>query len=78
MSIQLMIIRSILYIYIYHSAIYITINGHAECLWSEHSGDKRVAYRGKEHYLAFKTFFVGEEDGELKIFIHRIKRNQIR
>lgn len=47
------------------AGIYITIVGNAECLWSENSGDKRIAYRGKECYLSTRIYFVGEEDGKL-------------
>lgn len=43
--------------------IYITFVGNAETLWSENSGDKRIAYRGKECYLNKRIYFIGEEDG---------------
>lgn len=38
--------------------------GNAECLWTENSGDKRMAYRGKECYLSTRIYFIGKEDGE--------------
>lgn len=46
------------------AGIYITIVGNAECLWTENSGDKRMAYRGKECYLSTRIYFIGKEDGE--------------
>lgn len=46
------------------TGIYITIVGNAECLWTENSGDKRMAYRGKECYLSTRIYFIGKEDGE--------------
>lgn len=46
-----------------HKGIYITFVGNAECLWNENSGDKRIAYRGKECYLSTRIYFIGEEDG---------------
>lgn len=53
---------------IFHSlyiGIYITFVGNAESVWSENSGDKRIAYRGKECYLSNRSYFIGEEDGNL-------------
>lgn len=47
----------------FNAGIYITFVGNAETLWSENSGDKRIAYRGKECYLSKRIYFVGEEDG---------------
>lgn len=47
--------------------IYITFVGNAECLWSENSGDKRIAYRGKECYLSTRTYFIGQENGKLNV-----------
>lgn len=38
--------------------------GNAECLWNENSGDKRIAYRGKECYLSTRIYFYGEEEGK--------------
>lgn len=46
------------------TGIYITFVGNAECVWNENSGDKRIAYRGKECYLSTRIYFLGEEDGE--------------
>lgn len=43
--------------------IYITFVGNAECFWSENSGDKRIAYRGKECYLSTRIYFIGQENG---------------
>lgn len=44
--------------------------GNAETLWSENSGDKRIAYRGKECYLSKRIYFIGEEDGNFVFHIH--------
>lgn len=38
--------------------------GNAECLWNENSGDKRIAYRGKECYLSTRIYFYGDEEGK--------------
>lgn len=43
--------------------MYITFVGNAESVWSENSGDKRIAYRGKECYLSNRSYFIGEENG---------------
>lgn len=43
--------------------------GNAETLWSENSGDKRIAYRGKECYLSKRIYFVGEEDGNSVFYL---------
>lgn len=47
----------------FFAGIYITFVGNAESLWSENSGDKRIAYRGKECYLSKKFYFIGAENG---------------
>lgn len=47
-----------------NAGIYITFVGNAECVWNENSGDKRIAYRGKECYLSTRIYFLGEEDGK--------------
>lgn len=49
-----------------YAGIYVTFVGNAETLWSENSGDKRIAYRGKECYLSKRIYFVGEEDGNFE------------
>lgn len=45
--------------------VYIRIYGTAYCHWTEGSGDNRKSYTGKEDYLNEKTYFVGDNHGNV-------------
>lgn len=60
-----LVFNNAFYVLTFISGIYITFVGNAETLWSENSGDKRIAYRGKECYLNKRIYFAGEEDGNI-------------
>lgn len=62
----------LLYIVCLHTGISLKISGFAQCTWSEtktqgtgkHRRTYTVTYKGREDYLASKTYFVGSDEGE--------------
>lgn len=63
---------SIINILYAHTGIGLKISGFAQCSWSEtqthgagkHRRTHTVTYKGREDYLASKTYFVGSDEGE--------------